>query len=78
MAEHIARTVDAGTLAVPDREDAVILAFAEELGLLRAPAGRGGKFLVEAGLEHDVRFLELPPGTPQLLVEAAERRAAIS
>ena len=78
MAEHIARTVDAGTLAVPDREDAVILAFAEELGLLRTPAGRGGELLVEAGLEHDIRFLELPTGTPELLVEAAERRAAIS
>src|SRR5690606_9689262 len=59
-------------------EDAVVLALAEEFGLLRAPAGGGGEFFVQARLEDDIGFAELLPGAPELLVEAAERRAAIA
>ena len=54
VAEDVARTVDARALAVPDAEHAVVLALAEELGLLRAPERGGGEVLVEAGLEADV------------------------
>ena len=78
VAEHVARAVDARPLAVPDGKDAVVLAFAEQLRLLRAPAGGGGKLLVEARLEDDIGVGELLLGAPELLVEAAERRAAIA
>ena len=53
-------------------------AFAEQLGLLRAPAGGGGEFLVDAGLEHDIGLRKLPLRLPELHVEAAERRAAVA
>ena len=56
VAEDVAGAVDAGTLAVPDREHAVVLAFAEQFGLLRAPAGGRRQLLVEARLEDDVRL----------------------
>ena len=78
VAEHVAGAVDARPLAVPEPEDAVILAFAAQLRLLRAPAGGRGKLLVEAGLEDDVGRLKPLLGAPELLVEAAERRAAIA
>ena len=78
VAENVTGAIDAGALAVPDREHAVVLAFAEQFGLLRAPAGGRRKLLVEAGLEDDIRFGELLPGLPQLQVEPAQRRAAIA
>ena len=59
MAENIARAVDARSLAVPQREYAIMAAFPAEFRLLRAPAGGGGKLLVEAGLEHDARLAKL-------------------
>ena len=78
VTEDIAGTVDAGALAVPDGKDAVILALAEHLGLLRAPAGGRGKLLVEAGLEDDVGALKLLFRPEELLVEPTERRATIA
>ena len=48
VAEHVAGAVDAGPLAVPDAEHAIELAFAAQLGLLRAPQRGGGEVLVEA------------------------------
>ena len=78
VAEDVAGAVDARSLAVPERKHAVMLAFAEQFRLLRAPAGGGGEFLVEAGLEDDVRLGKLLLGPPELQVEAAERRAAIA
>ena len=78
VAEDVAGAVDARALAVPEREDAVILALALQLGLLRAPDGGGGEVLVQAGLEDDVGRLELLAGARELLVEPAERRAAIA
>ena len=54
VAQHVAGAVDAGAFAVPEAEHAVEAAFAAHLRLLRAPKRRGGKLLVEAGLEHDV------------------------
>ena len=78
VAEHVAGAVDAGALAVPEAEHAVVLAFAAQLGLLRAPQRGGGQVLVDAGLEADVGGLELPRRAQELLVEPAERRAAIA
>ena len=78
VTEHVAGPVDAGALAVPEGEDAVMLALAADLGLLGAPYGRGGEVLVEAGLKQDVGGLELLSGAQQLRVEAAQRRAAVA
>ena len=76
--EGIAGAVDAGALAVPEREDAVMLALAEQLRLLSAPAGRRRQLLVEPWLEDDVGALQLALGFPELLVEPAERRSAVA
>ncbi len=78
VAKHVARTVDARALAVPEAEHAIELALAAQFGLLGAPERGCGEFLVDAGLELDVGASELAAGAHELLVEAAERRAAIA
>ncbi len=78
VAEDVAGAVDARALAVPHGEHAIELAFAAQLGLLRAPDGGGGEVFVEPALEADVAFFELPLGADELLVEAGERGAAIA
>src|SRR5665213_1155755 len=78
VAEYVARTIDARTFAVPKPEHAIEFALAAQLGLLRAPERGGGEFLVEAGLELDVGGAERARGADELLVETAERRAAIT
>ena len=78
VAEDVAGAVDARALAVPHAEHAVVLALAAQLGLLRAPDGGRGEILVQAGLEEDVVPLEMRLGAHELLVEPAERRAAIA
>ena len=76
--QHVHRAVDAGALAVPDREHAIDGGAGEQVDLLRAPHRGGGEVLVEAGLEVDVVFLEVPLRRPQRVVVHAERRAAIT
>ncbi len=78
MAEHVARAVDPRSLSVPDGEDAVVLAFAEKLRLLGTPARGRREFLVEAGLEDDAGARKFLLRLPELLVEPAQRRAAIA
>ena len=78
VAEHVAGAVDAGPLAVPDAEDAVVFALAAQLRLLRAPQRRCRQFLVDAGLEDDVVGVEQRRDPHELLVETAERRAAVA
>ena len=78
MPEHVAGAVDAGALAVPHAEHAIELAFAAQLGLLRAPERGGGKVFIQAALELDVGVGELAPGAHELQVEPAERGAAIA
>jgi hypothetical protein len=78
VAEDIAGAVDAGAFAVPHAEHAIIFAFAAQLGLLGAPERGGRKVFVDAGLESDMRGVEEFMRTFELLVEAAERRAAIA
>src|SRR5690606_18167454 len=76
--EDIAAAVDPRTLAVPHGEHAVVLRAREQVELLRAPDHRRGKVLVDAGLELDVAALQEALGPPQILVEPAERRSAIT
>ena len=74
----VAGAVDARALAVPHAEHAVVFALAAQLRLLRAPQSGGGKVFVEAGLELDVGGGKMARGAHELLVEAAERGAAIA
>ncbi len=78
VAEDVAGAVDARALAVPHAEDAIELALAAQLGLLRAPQRGGGELFVDAGIELDVGGSQEAAGAHHLLVEAAERRAAVA
>ena len=78
VAEDIAAAIDARTFAVPEREDAVVLAFPAHLGLLRPPYGGRGEILVEARLKQDAGGIERALGAQEIQVETAERRAAIA
>ena len=78
VAEHVAGAVDAGALAVPHGEHAVVLALAAQLGLLGAPDRGRRQVFVEAGVEADVVRDELARRAHELLVEPAKRRAAIA
>src|SRR5665213_1214261 len=72
MLQRVAAAVDAGALAVPDREDAVIVRAGEEADLLAAPDRGRADLLVDLRLELDVVAVEKPPRAPQRLVEPAQ------
>src|SRR5207302_7483577 len=76
--EHVAAAVDAGALAVPDADRAIIFGAGREVELLRAPDRGRRKVLVHAGLELDVVLFEVFSRREKLLVVAAKRRAAIA
>ncbi len=76
--QRVAAAVDAGALAVPEREDAVVPAFAAHLGLLRAPDRGRGEVLVEPRHEGYASLVQMALGAKHLRVDAAERRAAIA
>ena len=78
VAEHVAGAIDARALAVPDAEHAVVLAFAAQLGLLRAPQRRGGQVLVQAGHELDVVRLQQALGAQHGRLQRGDRRAAVA
>src|SRR5262249_60204898 len=78
VAQDVARAVNARALAVPHAEHAIEPALAAQLGLLRAPQRGGGEILVDGGLEQDVVLPAQRLGALELVVEAAERRAAIA
>ena len=70
--------VDPGALAVPHGKDAVIFGVRILVELLRAPDGGHRQVLVQARLELDVILVEELLGPPEILVDAAEGRAAIA
>ena len=76
--QHVAGAVHPRPLAVPEAEHPVVCALAVESGLLRAPAGGGRDVLVDAGLEHHVVPVEMGLRALHLLVEPAQRRAAVA
>ena len=78
VTEDVAGPIDARTFAVPHAEYAIEFAFAAQFGLLSSPERGGGKFFVDAGLKLHGRRREYPPGAHELLVEPAERRAAVA
>ena len=76
--EDVAAAVDAGALAVPDADHAIVPGAGREIELLRAPDRGGREVLVHAGLELDVVLFEMFSRCEKLLVVAAKRRAAIA
>ena len=78
VTEHVAGAVDARALAVPEPENAIELALAAQFGLLRAPDGGCSEFLVQPGQELDVGGGQFAGRAHELLIEAAQGRAAIS
>ena len=76
--EHVAGAVDARALAVPDPDHPIVLGAGRETKLLRPPDCSRREILVHPGLESDVVFFEMLARGEQLLVIAAERRAAIA
>ena len=78
VAEHVAGAVDARALAVPEAENAVEAALAAHLGLLRAPDRGRRQLLVEARLKWMSLASRRLLARMKLMIEAAERRAAIA
>ena len=72
VAEHVAAAVDAGALAVPDADRAIIFGAGRQIELLRAPDRGGREVLVHAGLELDVVLFEVFSRREELLVVAAQ------
>ncbi len=78
MLQRVARAVDAGPLAVPHREHAFGGAFRVRLDALRAQHRRRRELLVDRGQELHAGGVEALRGLPRLLVDHAERRAAVA
>ena len=78
VTEDITRPVYTRSFAVPETEDAVILALATQFGLLSAPKGRGGKILIQSGMELDMRRLGKLMRGLKGRIDCAQRRAAIT
>ncbi len=78
MAQHVSTAVDARPLAIPQREHAVVFAFAAHLRLLGAPDRGRGQVFVEARQEQYVVVVEIRLGAMHLRVDAAKRRAAVA
>src|SRR6516225_8412847 len=78
VTESIARTIDARAFAVPHAEHAIIFALAAQLGLLRARQRGRGEVLIRCRMEDDVVLRKPVTRAHELLVERAERRAAIA
>src|ERR1051325_8356922 len=72
VAEDVAAAVDAGALAVPDADHAIVPGTGGEIELLASPDRGSGEILVHARLEFDVVLLEMFARGEQLLVVAAE------
>src|SRR5439155_23910233 len=75
VAQRVHRAVEAGVLAVPDAEHAVLARSRQVAGQLRAVDRGGGELLVEPGDEVDAVLAAQLAEAHDLLVEAAEPRA---
>ncbi len=76
--EDVAGPVDARALAVPHAEHAVVFALAAQMGLLGPPQRGRGEVLVDRRPRDDVMLVEEAARGGELLVEPAERRAAVA
>src|SRR5204863_793777 len=75
--EDVAGAIDAGSLAVPHAEDAVVFRLRKQVGQLRAVDRGGAEVFVEAGDEDDIVLGEQLRVALEGQVETAERRATI-
>ena len=78
MLQCVAGAVDARALAVPHAEYAIDGAVRIGLDLLGAEDGGCREIFVDGRQELDIALLEPGFGTPEFLVERAERRATIA
>ena len=78
MPEDVAAAVDAGALAVPDADHAIVPGAGRQIELLRAPDRGGREVFVHAGLKLDVVLFEMFSRREQLLVVATQRRTPIA
>jgi hypothetical protein len=78
MLHRVHGPIEAGALAVPHAEHAVMAGARVQADLLGSPDRGGTQLLVHAGLEHDTVCIEEIPRAPKLLVEPTERRAAVA
>ena len=78
MAQRIAGPVDARPLAVPEPADAVILAFAAQLGLLCTPDGGGREFFVDGWLADNAGRRNLLGSARKLPLQPRDGRTAIA
>ena len=76
--EHVEAAVEAGALAVPHTEYAVVFCAFEQADLLTAPDRGHRQVFVDARLKVNVVRLRVLFGAPQRLIESAERRAAVA
>jgi hypothetical protein len=76
--EYVAAAVDAGALAVPDADHAIVAGTGRQIELLRTPDRGRGEVFIHAGLKLDVVLIEVFSRGEQLLVIAAERGAPVS
>ena len=75
--EGVARTRNAGALAVPDADDAIVFRTRRQMCLLRSPNSGCSEVFVNAGLEDDVVLAEALFLAHQDLIVPANGRAAI-
>ncbi len=78
MMQRIGGTVDAGALAIPEREYALHGALRIAFNLLAAEHGGSAGLFVDRRQEADVCSIQLCTGTPQCHVVRAERRTAVA
>ena len=78
VAQRVRRAIEAGSLAVPHAEHAVVLRAGQVARQLAAPGGGGPELLVQARDVPDVVLVEQLAIARELLVKAPERRALIA
>ncbi len=71
MFEHVATTINTGTLAVPYADEAIFLRPRTDLKLLRSPNRGCGQFFVYARLKLDVMSIEKFGRAYKLLIVSA-------
>jgi hypothetical protein len=78
VADCVAAAIEAGTLAVPDADDAVVAGIGQRHRQLAAHHRGGGELLVDGGLYHDRQVGHGGGGPSQLLGERADRRSLVA
>ena len=78
MAQHIARAINAGPLAVPNAENAIQTRARGQMHLLRTPDGGRGQILIQPRLKHHIMCAEPFRLPRQFTVKSAQRRTAIA